>query len=137
MIDTLGRARIIGGVVLLLAFAAGVAVGRYLPTMRNDEPGVTIKVIGNTKIPSELEELGLTDSQRVLIQRHLHDGTERVGRILRSFMVPMDAAIDTTDRQVRSVLTEAQNRRLDEIRKDHPLKRMQERRVIDTVKRFR
>lgn len=130
MIGAIGRARLVGGLVLVAAFGAGVAVGRYYP--ERERAGVMIKVTSGTKIPRELEALSLTDTQRVLIRGHLRAGTERVGRVVRGFTVPMDAAIDSTDREIRSVLTEAQNRRLNVIRKDRPLR--VEKRVIDTTR---
>jgi hypothetical protein len=70
----------------------------------------------------------------VVIRGFLRDGTMRIGRIVRDFTVPIDAAIDSTDRQIRSVLSAEQNRRLDDIRRNHPLKRMEEKRVIDTIR---
>jgi hypothetical protein len=132
MIDRISRARVIGALILVIAFAAGVLVGRYLP--REPREGVTIIVRGSARIPEELEELGLTDSQRTIIRGFLHDGTLRIGSIVREFSVPIHAAIDSTDRQIRSVLSESQNRRLDDFRRVRPLRRMQEKRVIDTVR---
>jgi hypothetical protein len=96
--------------------------------------GVMITVKGTTRIPDELESLDLADSQRVMIQGFLRDGTMRIGRIVRDFTIPIDAAIDSTDRQIRSVLSTEQNRKLDAIRRDHPLKRFEEKRVIDTIR---
>jgi hypothetical protein len=133
MISTITRARMVGAVLLLAAFGAGVAAGYFL-IPRHAPDGVMITVKGTTRIPDELETLQLNDSQRVLIQGFLRDGTMRVGRIVRQFTVPIDAAVDSTDREIRSVLSQEQNRRLDQIRRDHPLKRMVEKRVIDTVR---
>jgi hypothetical protein len=133
MIDTIGRARIIGALVLLLAFGAGVAVGHYwLP---NEPPnGIMISMKATDAIPAELTKLDLTDSQETQIRLFLHQGTERVGRVMHQFMGPIDAAVDSTDQQIRSVLTAEQIRMLDQIRKEHPLKQMRERKVIDTVR---
>ena len=133
MMTAIGKARIIGAIVLVVAFGAGVAVGRYL--LPPGQPvGVIISVKGSTRLPAELEDLDLSDSQRRQVQGFLHDGTLRIGRIVREFTIPIDAAIDSTDRQIRSILTAEQNRLLDEIRKEHPLKRMKEKRIIDTVR---
>jgi hypothetical protein len=133
MTSAIGKARLIGGILLLASFGAGVGVGYYF-IPRQPREGVTIMVRGTTRIPDELETLQLNDSQRVLIRGFLHEGTMRVGRIVREFTVPIDAAIDSTDRQVRSVLTSEQNQKLDQIRRDHPLKRMEEKRIIDTIR---
>lgn len=132
MIDTIGRARLLGLIALVVAFGAGIAVGHYY-WRTEPEAGVMISVKGTDRIPKELEELDLTEAQRAQIRASLRAGTMRVGQVLRNFMVPMDAAIDSTDREIRSFLTAEQNRRLDAIRKDHPLKQMKEKKIIDTV----
>ena len=133
MTGAVGRARLIGAALLLVSFGAGMAVGYYFLPRRAPD-GVVISVKGSSRIPEELERLRLDDSQRVQIQAFLRDGTMRIGRIVRDFTVPIDAAIDSTDRQIRSVLTAEQNRALDEIRRDHPLRQMKEKRIIDTVR---
>jgi hypothetical protein len=133
MIDAISRARIVGLIALIIAFGAGIAVGHYY-WRTEPQAGVMISVKGTDRIPRELEELDLTEVQRTQIRQALHAGTIRVGQVVRNFMVPMDAAIDSTDREIRSFLNAEQNRRLDEIRKDHPLKQMKEKRIIDTAR---
>ena len=131
MMDTIGRARLIGAAVLAAAFGAGVAVGHYVIPRRVPE-GVVVSIKSAGRIPRELEELDLQPAQRERIRDILNAGTRRVGRVLETLMVPMDAAIDSTDAEVRQVLTPAQNRQLDEIRKVRPLKRLREKRMIDS-----
>ena len=133
MMDTIKRARLLGAMVLVAAFAAGIAVGHYL-WPRPVPEGVVVSIKASGRIPAELEELELTDTQRDAIRAMLFSGTERVGRIMRGFTAPLNAAIDSTDREIRSILSETQNRRLDEIRKDRPLKRMREKRIIDSIR---
>jgi len=132
MSDTIGRAPIIGALVLLIAFGAGVAAGHYwLP--REAPDGIMISLKATDAIPAELTKLDLTDAQEGQIRGFLRQGTERIGRIMHQFMPSIDAAVDSTDQQIRSVLTAEQIRRLDEIRKEHPLKQMREKRVVDTI----
>lgn len=131
--NSIVRARLMGLVVVLGAFAAGVIVGRRLPQAHG--VGVNLTVIQSDRIPAELERLSLTDSQRALIRTHLRTGSRRVQRVVEQFTIPMDAAIDSTDAEIRSVLTPAQNQELDVIRRDQPLKRVRERRVIDSLPR--
>jgi hypothetical protein len=133
MMDTIGRARMIGAVVLLLVFGAGVAVGHYVIPRRVPE-GIVVSVKASNRIPRELEALALSDSQRARITRILGQGTSRVGQVLEQMMVPMNAVIEDTDREVRTVLTAAQNRRLDELRRDRPLRRMRQKRVLDSAR---
>src|SRR3954462_14955553 len=133
MTNPMTRARVIGAVMLMLAFGAGIAVGHYL--IPRDAPnGIMITMKGTTRIPDELEALSLSDTQRVAIRGFLREGTMRVGRIVREFAVPIDAAVDSTDRQIRSVLSVDQVRRLEDYRRDHPLRRMEEKRIIDTIR---
>lgn len=133
MMDAIGRARLLGALLLMVSFGAGVAVGHYLVPRRIPD-GVVISVRASRGIPRELEDLDLTDPQRTRIREILRGGTQRTERILRSFMAPMDAAIDSTDREIRAVLSASQIRMLDEIRRTHPLKQMQEKRIIDTAR---
>lgn len=133
MIDAMTKARLVGALILMLAFGAGIAVGHYL-VPRSAPNGIMITVKGTTRIPDELEALSLADTQRVAIRGFLREGTMRVGRIVREFTVPIDAAVDSTDRQIRSVLSVDQLRRLDDYRRDHPLRKMEEKRIIDTIR---
>jgi hypothetical protein len=117
----------------VLAFAGGVAVGHYLIPRRVPE-GVVVTIKSTSRIPTELEELELTDAQRTEVRRILDTGTMRVGEVMRRMMAPMDSAIAATDREIRGVLDADQIRELDEIRKARPLRRIREKRVIDTAR---
>ena len=131
MMDTVGRARLIGGVVLVAVFAAGIAVGQFVIPRRVPE-GIAISLKASSRIPRELEALGLSETQRGDVARILNNGTKRVGRVLEGMMPPMNAVIDSTDREIRAILTEAQVRQLDAIRKEQPLRRMRTKRMIDS-----
>lgn len=133
MTDTIGKARLVGFAILVMAFALGVAVGHYAIPRRVPE-GVMVTVKSSSRIPTELEALELTDAQRAEVRRILNAGTMRVGEVLRRMMAPMDSVIDVTDREIRSVLSADQIRELDEIRKARPLRRIREKRVIDTAR---
>jgi hypothetical protein len=133
MTDAIGRARLVGAAIIVAVFIAGIAVGYYAIPRRVPE-GVVITVKAGREMPRELEQLGLTEAQRSQIDRILTTGTQRAGRVVESLMAPMDAAIDSTDREIRQVLTETQNRALDELRKTRPLKRMRQKRVIDSTR---
>jgi hypothetical protein len=132
MISPVMKARILGAMLLIAAAGAGFG-GGYAYRARQPAAGVMISVTGTDRIPKELEDLELTDAQRAAVRQALRNGTERVGRVLHLFTGPMDAAIDSTDREVRASLTESQNRRLDEIRKRRPLRQMKT--LVDTARR--
>ena len=114
------RARLLGSVVVVLAFVAGVATGMAI--QRRPRPGVSVIVTATATnaIPRELEQLGLTDSQRGELREVLTRGRDRVLRVVHTFDPAMKAAMDTTEREIGSVLTEAQRAALAEYRREHP-----------------
>jgi hypothetical protein len=127
------RARLIGAVVLLGAFGAGVFVGRYLPQPEVD--GVRVMIKASDRIPLELDALGLTDAQRAALRPILQRGTLRIDSVMKSLLPAMDGAIGATDSEVRLMLTPNQRTALDAARRKHPMKTIQERRVIDTIRK--
>jgi hypothetical protein len=128
MISAITRARLFGALILVVAFAAGMAVGRYLP--RTEPEGLRVMFKASDRIPVELERLNLTDSQVVAVRRILRRGTGRVDSVMQSFVPAMDAAIGATDSEIRIVLTPAQRTALDAARKERPMKVMKREREV-------
>ena len=103
MTSTLRRARIIGGLMLIAAFGAGVAVGVF--AIRRPRGGLhQLTVITTDQMPDELVRLGLSDAQRSTLRPIIHRGAERVMRVIEEFDPRMQAAVDSTDVEVRAVL---------------------------------
>ena len=129
MMSPVVRARLLGALILVLAFVAGVAVGRYLP--RSQPDGITVMIKATDRIPAEIDRLGLTDSQRVVIRGILRRGTMRVDSVMRDFMPRMTGAVTVTDSEIRTILTTEQRAAFDAERKAHPLENVNRRKIIE------
>jgi hypothetical protein len=115
MISALARARLAGGMLALATFALGVAVGVWLA--HRPEPGVNINVVATNAIPRELERLGLTSSQRAPIQAALTRGRDRVLSVTDAFQGRIESASDTTDQEIRALLSDSQRASFDSARR--------------------
>ena len=124
--SAMSRARLLGLVVVVLAFVAGVATGMAID--RRPRQGVSVTVTATNAMPRELEQLGLTESQRTTIRGILVRGRDRVIRVVRDFEPMMRTAVDSTDREIGAVLTPEQRLALERYRKDNPP--VMERRII-------
>lgn len=124
--SAMSRARLLGLVVVVLGFVAGVATGMAID--RRPRQGMSLTVTATDAMPRELERLGLTDSQRTEIRAILVRGRDRVIRVVRDFEPIMRTAVDSTDREIGTVLTPEQRAALERYRRDNPP--MMERRII-------
>ena len=112
------RARVLGSVVIVLAFVAGIVTGMAID--RSPRPGINVTVSATNAIPQELERLDLTDAQRGQLREILTRGRDRVLTVVRDFEPRMRGAMDSTELEISAVLTEAQRAELAAYRKDHP-----------------
>lgn len=122
------RARLLGSLVVVLAFVAGVATGIAFQRRPRQGLNVTVTATATNAMPRELEQLGLTDVQRTELRQVLTRGRERVLTVVRDFDPAMKAAMDTTEIEVGAVLTEPQRAALAAYRREHPMFR--EERII-------
>ncbi|MFN8574485.1 MAG: hypothetical protein U0132_20705 [Gemmatimonadaceae bacterium] len=123
MTDTVGRRRLFGAALALVAFVLGVAVGSMLPTRRAGSRMITITT--TNEIPAELAPLSLTDAQRTEVVQVLSRGRDRVVRVVDSFTPVMQAAMDSIDAEIRPILTPQQRTTFDSLRAaDPPLRRV-------------
>lgn len=115
MMSSLARARVLGALLALAVFALGVFAGvRYADRAR---PGVSITLTATDQMPREIDRLGLTDSQRTAIQGALRRGRDRVMRSRQQIDVIMQSAVDSTDQEIRGLLTTAQRASFDSARR--------------------
>lgn len=122
------RARLLGGLIVVLAFAAGVATGRFWPRTQPD--GITVMIKETDRIPDEIDRLGLSDSQRVMVHGILRRGAMRVDSLVQGFMPLMHGAVTVTDSEIRTVLTTEQRASFDAERKAHPPQTVNRRKII-------
>ena len=115
MMSSLARARALGALLAIGVFALGVFAGvRYA---EREHPGVSIRVTATDQMPKEIERLGLTDAQRTAIQAALRRGRDRVMRSRDQIDVLMETAVDSTDEEIRALLTTAQRASFDSARR--------------------
>lgn len=123
MISSLTRARAYGALLALATFALGVAADAWY--RGRPQPGVNITVTATDQMPRELERLGLSDAERASIAVALRRGRDRVLRARDQLDALMRSAVDSTDQEIRSVLTDAQRASFDSARRVNgsPLRR--------------
>ena len=114
------RARVLGSIVVVVAFVAGVFTGMAIKSRARQGVNVMVTATATNAIPRELDQLDLTDSQEVVVRQILTRGRDRVLGVVRDFDPRMRAAMDTTNREIDEVLTEVQRAALAAYRKDHP-----------------
>ena len=114
------RARLLGSLVVVLAFVAGIATGMTIQRRPRSGVSVMVTATATNAIPRELEQLGLTDAQRAELRPVLTRGRDRVLSVVRSFDPAMKAAMDTTETEIGAVLTDAQRAALAVYRREHP-----------------
>jgi hypothetical protein len=114
------RARLLGSLVVALAFVAGVATGIAVERRPREGLNVMVTATASDALPRELERLDLTDAQRGEIRSILVRGRDRVLAVVRDFDPRMSAAVDSTNHEIDAVLTPVQRASLAEYRKDHP-----------------
>jgi hypothetical protein len=114
------RARLLGSLVVALAFVAGVMTG--LAVERRPRAGLSVIVTATAtdRMPRELERLDLTGLQELQIRSILVRGRDRVLGVVHDFQPRMRAAMDSTDAEIDRVLTPPQRASLAEYRRAHP-----------------
>ena len=115
------RARVLGSVVIVLAFVAGIATGMAIERRPRQGVNVMVTATATNAMPRELEALDLTEAQRVQLREILTRGRDRVMTVVRDFEPRMRGAMDSTEVEIGGVLTESQRAELAAYRKDHPL----------------
>jgi len=119
-ISPIVRARLLGSLVVALAFAAGVMTG--LAVGRRPRAGLNVMVTATAsdRLPRELERLDLTPAQQGQIRTILVRGRDRVFVVMKDFKPRIQALIDSTNAEIDVVLTPAQRASLAAYRREHP-----------------
>ena len=114
------RARLLGSLVVALAFVAGVVTGVAVERRPHVGLNVTFTATASDKLPRELTELDLTPAQETEIRQILVRGRDRVLTVIHEFEPGMKAAMDSTNGEIDAVLTPAQRTSLAAYRREHP-----------------
>ena len=111
---SLGR-RSLGMIVLLVTFAAGVAIGALMTRLSSStEPHTTLRPRNMSAI---LDKLQLSTAQRVAADSILDHSEPRTDAIMLELAQRLGSVADSVDGQLRAILTPAQRQRLDALRK--------------------
>ena len=125
------RARLLGALVLLAVFAAGVMAGTAWSRMRPQ--GINVNVRMTTELPRELRRLDLSPTQEDTLRRILTGGQERTLKVLRDFEPRMRATMDSLDAEIHTVLTPSQRTAFDASRRTRVRDLIEQ--EFDTVRR--
>jgi hypothetical protein len=118
MTSTVRKGRFLGALLALAAFGLGVAVGALM-LPRAGAPR-TLLFTATDEIPTDLTKLGLSDAQRRQLGPILIRGRERVVRVVDQFTPAVQAGVDSTDSEIRTILTDVQRAMFDSIRAANP-----------------
>jgi hypothetical protein len=121
-LEYLGRARLQGLALLLLAFLIGAlagAAGDRLLTRPRPEGPRPQEHEGGARLPKVLEDMDLTPVQRAAIDSILASGRPRNEAIMNEVLPRFRAVGDTLHAGIRSVLTPAQAAEFDAYLKSH------------------
>jgi len=112
------KARLLGALLAATAFGLGVAIGALMwPRGRQTQ---ALMVTATNAVPTELTALGLSEAQRAELGPILLRGRDRVIRVVDRFTPVIQAALDTTDTEIRAILTQEQRRQFDSVRVANP-----------------
>jgi len=114
------RARLLGSLVVVLAFVAGVMTGVAIERRPRAGLNVIVTATATDRLPRELEVLELSDAQQGQVRSILVRGRDRVLGVLHDFEPRMQTAMDSTNAEIDAILTGAQRASLAAYRKAHP-----------------
>jgi Spy/CpxP family protein refolding chaperone len=122
-IESLGRVRLQGIALLVVALSVGVLAGMALERVRSSHrapPGPPPSGPQQAGLPPDLAQLDLTADQRAQIHQIFDRARPVTDSILAEMLPRLRMAEDSTRAQIRAVLTPEQQRRYDELRQREP-----------------
>ena len=123
-LESLGRVRTQGLLLLVVAFAAGIAAGAAFENVRAGEPpplnprpreGFGMRGRGMDGLPPMFGQLGLSEEQDTQIRDILLRRRPATEAIMAETMPRLRALMDSVQAEVRAVLTDAQRVQLDSL----------------------
>src|SRR5690349_15015315 len=94
------RARLLGSLVVVLAFVAGVMTGVAIERRPRAGLNVIVTATATDRLPRELEVLELSDAQQGQVRSILVRGRDRVLGVLHDFEPRMQTAMDSTNAEI-------------------------------------
>lgn len=122
-IESLGRVRLQGLALLIVALGVGLVAGMALERVRTFHrapPRPRPMEPTQAGLPPDLARLDLTEDQRTQIQAIFEQARPLTDSILAEMLPRLRAVEDSTRSLIRAVLTVEQRRRYDEIRRREP-----------------
>ncbi len=113
----LRRVRVRAALLLVVVFAAGSVSALAATRLRGVGSRITVEATGG--VPTELARLHLTPLQERRVAAILGESRARTERVLVAIVPRLRAIMDSTDDQVRAVLTPAQRSAFDAERRRH------------------
>jgi Spy/CpxP family protein refolding chaperone len=122
-LESLGRIRLQGIALLLVAFVAGGLTGAAIEHRRSAPPPPMGPPgpLEPGRLPPGLERLDLTTEQRSRIMAILDQARPRTDSIFREAMPRVRAVMDGVRDSIRTVLTEEQRKEFDEVTRNRPV----------------
>ena len=127
-LESLGRVRLQGIALLLVAFVVGGLAGaaiehrRPLPPPPAGPPGgPPLGQLPPGQLPPAFERLNLTGDQRTRILTILDQARPRTDSIFQEAMPKVRAIMDGVRDSIRTVLTEEQRKEFDEVTRNRPM----------------
>jgi len=120
--ESLGRVRIQGVALLVIAFVVGALGGMSAERIRasrvHPAPPDGMRMHGG--LPPWFEELNLTSEQQARIQAIFHSSRPRTDSVLQASLPRLEAIRDSVRAEIRAVLTPDQQRQFDEMEERGP-----------------
>jgi Spy/CpxP family protein refolding chaperone len=135
-VESLGRVRARGIVILILAFLAGGILGVAVERIRVvrtasmrpfDGPFGASRQPGQGQLPRFYERLDLSQAQKDSMQEILERARPRTDSLMRQTVPLIRVYMDSIQRELRAVLTEQQREQLDRERETRPGRGMRRR----------
>jgi hypothetical protein len=114
--ELLRRARIRAGLLLIVVFVAGVISAIAMGRLDGSRALITVEAGG---MPREIARLHLTPAQEQQVDTILRRSRADAEKVLLSTIPRLKAILDSTDDQVRTVLTPTQRAEFDAERQRH------------------
>ena len=115
-LESLGRVRLQGILLLVVVFVIGVLVGTALERVREARPAPPPPFRPASSPPGWRKQFRLTDEQDRRIHQILERGRPRTDAILDQFLPRLRAVTDSIRAELRVVLTPDQQREFDRLR---------------------